>query len=431
MVNRREFLKLLGMAGLTAAMPSWLPSRAHAEAPPYEGPLFITISAKGGWDVTSWCDPKMNTPGESILNHWAENGETRTIAGSAIEYAPVANNQEFFERFHGDMLVVNGIDAETNAHDAGRRHTWSGRLAPGYPSFGALVASIHGQGLPLSYISNGGYRETSNLVAPALVQKPADLKSLIRANLTPNGNATYHPEDELSIIETFQAERLLDQIAAEGNLPRTRRRMDQLQTARLNRGALSRLADLLPDELVDNTDKDGFKNNLLQQAQLALLCYDAGLTVSCDLVLGGFDSHQGNDAQQSEALSVLANGVTYLWDTAEAMGIADRLVVCVGSDFGRGPFYNEDDGKDHWPVGSAIFMKQGASWGGRVAGASDALHNALDIDPATLLASTAANAVRLHPGHVQATLRELAGIADHEVTARFPIDVEPVDLLGA
>jgi hypothetical protein len=392
--------------------------------------LFVTISAKGGWDVTSWCDPKENTPGESIINHWAETGETRSIAGSTITYAPVANNQEFFERFHQDMLVVNGIDAETNAHDAGVRHTWSGRLAPGYPSFGALAASIYGRGLPLAFVSNGGYRETAGLATPALVQKPEDLKSLIRANLEPSGGEPYHPDDELSVIEAFQAERLAAQMQAPGVLPRTRRRMEQLQTARLDRSALSRLADILPDELVDKTDKDGFKNNLLQQAQLALLCYDAGLTVSCDLLLGGFDTHQDNDGRQGEALSTLANGVTYLWDTAEAMGIADKLVVCIGSDFGRRPFYNEDDGKDHWPIGSAVFMKQGASWGGRAVGASDALHNALDIDPVSLDASGAPDAVRLHPGHVQATLRELAGIADHETAAAFPIDVEPVDLLA-
>ena len=54
--------------------------------------------------------------------------------------------------------------------------------------------------------------------------------------------------------------------------------------------------------------------------------------------------------------------------------MADRMVVVIGSDFGRTNFYNSADGKDHWPIGSFIIMEknQRRVVGGGVAGADAA-----------------------------------------------------------
>jgi hypothetical protein len=428
-LDRREFLKLMGVAGISTLMP-WPARLAEAQSASYDGPFFVSIAAEGGWDVTAFCDPKENVGGEPIINHWAETGETQTIAGSAIRYAPFANNQEFFERFHTDMLIVNGIDTETNSHDSGTRHSWSGRIAPGYPSLAAIAASVYGPDLPLAFISNGVYRDTAGLVVPTLVQKPIDLKALVLPNRTRGGGSSYHPEEELAIVEAYQQQRIDAQMAAPGILPRHSANMQQLLDARLNREMLALLADRLPEDLVDQFDKDGYKNKLLQQAQLALICYDAGLTVSCDLNLGGFDSHKQNDLDQTEGLSKLTNGIAYLYDTAEAMGIADKLVVLVSSDFGRKPFYNNDDGKDHWPVGSAMIIQQGASWGGRVVGATDEGHNPLTIDPSTLALDDSESAIRIRPGHLHNAMRRLAGVDEHPSATAFPLDAEQLDLFS-
>ena len=58
----------------------------------------------------------------------------------------------------------------------------------------------------------------------------------------------------------------------------------------------------------------------------------------------------------------------YLWDYAEEHGVADRMVVVLGSDFGRTNFYNAVDGKDHWPIGSFIVMEKNQRWTGRAVG---------------------------------------------------------------
>ena len=52
-MKRRDFLKTTALAGLAVAAPLPFSSIARAEdVGSYEGPLWITINASGGWDPT-------------------------------------------------------------------------------------------------------------------------------------------------------------------------------------------------------------------------------------------------------------------------------------------------------------------------------------------------------------------------------------------
>ena len=95
-MKRRDFTKLLGMAGLGVAGP-WTMQRTSA-LEPYTGNFYISLAAIGGWDVTSFCDPKRNIPGERAINTWADSASVEQVGN--IAYAPIANNKEFFERFY-------------------------------------------------------------------------------------------------------------------------------------------------------------------------------------------------------------------------------------------------------------------------------------------------------------------------------------------
>jgi hypothetical protein len=252
---------------------------------------------------------------------------------------------------------------------------------------------------------------------------------LINVNNVPRRDDLYHDEDEVVVLERYMAERLAAGRGHVDLLPRQRRAMANLALARGSRGELQALTVGLPAQLVSPIDKDGLRNDLLQQAQMALICAEAGLTVACDLEIGGFDTHQNHDANQGTALRRLTNGITYLWDTAEQLGLADRLVVLVGSDFGRTPRYNDGNGKDHWPINSAIIMKRGMAWANRVVGASDEGHRALPINPGTLAVDSGPNGVVIGPAHVQQALREATGVNTHEVARRFPLNVPTVAIL--
>ena len=61
--------------------------------------------------------------------------------------------------------------------------------------------------------------------------------------------------------------------------------------------------------------------------------------------------------ETSDPPSTTCRSIDYLWDYAERHGVANRMVVVIGSDFGRTNFYNSAEGKDHWPIGSYIVME--------------------------------------------------------------------------
>ncbi|MBT6893562.1 MAG: ribulose phosphate epimerase, partial [Gammaproteobacteria bacterium] len=107
-MKRRDFLKqsfILGAAGLIAPVPKVY----SAPADGYSGRLLVTLQVDGGWDVTSFCDPKMNVAGEQDINNWANTAEIQT-AGN-LSYAPFADNAAFFDKYYQDMLIINGVDA--------------------------------------------------------------------------------------------------------------------------------------------------------------------------------------------------------------------------------------------------------------------------------------------------------------------------------
>ncbi|MYB52097.1 MAG: ribulose phosphate epimerase, partial [Acidobacteriia bacterium] len=65
-MNRRSFMKV--MMGVGAVSGFRVPL---ANAADYNGKLFVFIQADGGWDPTSFCDPKTNVAGEPLINNWA------------------------------------------------------------------------------------------------------------------------------------------------------------------------------------------------------------------------------------------------------------------------------------------------------------------------------------------------------------------------
>ena len=311
------------------------------------------VQADGGWDVTSFCDPKMNTPGEPIINHWAERDETRQVGN--LSYAPFAKNREFFEKYHRMMLVINGVDAQTNAHTVGIVHNWSGRNSEGYPTLGALAAAHFAPALPVGYLSFGGFSNTSGLTRFTRLDDP----------------------------------RLLREIAE----PRAE----------------------------EEGGEDIGNSTLRRQAQLTVLAFKTGVAVCADLWLGGFDTHANHDPPHEWLLGNLTGGVDFLWDYAEEHGVADRMVVMIGSDFGRTQHYNSVNGKDHWPIGSYVVMEKNQRWTGQAVGETDGLHFAKKMDPGTLRRDDT-NGTIIYPKHVHKALRKYLGISRTPGALRFPFN---------
>jgi hypothetical protein len=428
-MRRRDFIKYLGSATCAGAM--FRHGRLLAAPEDYQGRLLVTVQADGAWDVSSFCDPKMNVPGALEINHWARSRDTES-AGN-INYAPFGGNRDFFTKYRDYMMVINGIDTQTNAHAVGVLHSWSGRNAEGFPSLPALMTSAQAPELPMSYMSFGGFSQTANLVRTTGLSDINPLTDI----LTPNRTSYDAP----NTIRTVQArtlvqrarERRLERLAARsGLLPRQQYNLESHLAAVSSADELARFADLVPpsDQLEQGTQLGTFYINTRQQAQVAVLAFKAGVAAAADLLLPGFDTHSDHDQDHEPLLGALTDAVDYLWDYAEQQGVADRLTVVMSSDFGRTPYYNSYDGKDHWPITSAIVMEKNAPWGNRVVGLTDEGHNAFRINPNTLQRDDR-NGTIIYPKHVHKALRRYLGLENHANEQGFPFnDTEDFDFFN-
>ena len=384
----------------------------------YRGKLFVFVQAEGGWDPTSFCDPKANTPGEPVINHWAERDEVRQIG--RIRYAPFAHNDAFFKKYHRRMLVINGVDAQTNSHSVGVVHNWSGRNAEGYPTTTALLAAHYAPELPVPYLSFGGYSVTAGLTRFTLIDNADLLRNIANPAIEMFSESSWAALDSLW---NATGQRLK---AAPNLLPGDVRHRGFYRLAFATEG-LKAYADAIPpeDELAQQEEYAGparsFYSTLRRQVQLTVLAFKTGVAVSADLWLGGFDTHTNNDPDQGWLLGNLTDSVDYLWKYAEEHGVADRMVVVIGSDFGRTNFYNAVAGKDHWPIGSFIVMEKNQPWTGRAVGETDGLHFAQRINPRTLRRDDKSGTI-IYPKHVHKALRRYLDIANTPGAQRFPFN---------
>ena len=428
MIGRRDILKCAGMGGglLLSGLRAPL-----VQAQDYRGKLFVFVQADGAWDPTAFCDPKTNTPGEPVINHWAEQGETQ-VAGN-VPYAPFADNQAFFEKHHDKMLVINGVDFQTNSHTTGIIHGWSGRTARGYPSMTALLAAHFSPELALPYLTFGGFSDTGGVTRFTRMSNPDAFRNVARPNestATPQSDSytipPYLDPDDWSNLRARAAERADRLASVAGLLPDEARNRRFLASSLASAEGLHAFADAVPDggfaerERLPAGDLT-FWSTLRRDVEIAMLAFRTGVAVSADLWLGGFDSHADNDIRQEVLLTNLTQSVDHLWDNAEEHGLADRLVVVLGSDFGRTNFYNADDGKDHWPIGSYVIMEKHQPWTNRVVGETDGLHFAQRINPRTLQRDDA-NGTIIYPKHVHKALRRYLGVENSPGARRFPFN---------
>ena len=416
-MRRREFLR--GLAGAIPVAGFRVPLASAAN---YGSKLFVFVQADGGWDPTSFCDPKTNTPGERTINNWATSGEVRK-AGN-LRYAPFGNNEAFFAKYHQRMLVINGVDAQTNSHSAGVVHNWSGRISEGYPTTTALLAAQHGTGLSMPYLSFGGFSNTAGVAVFTRLDNPDQIRNIAAPESKHwNPDDRYLGDEDWDDLVRFRSRTSLRLAAAPNLLPRAAR------NRRLYAGALTReateglraFAAVIPksEDLQQEEEFGRLGSMLKRQAQLAVLAFKAGVAVSADLWLGGFDTHEKHDTDQAWLLANLTDSVDFLWDYAELHGVADRLVVVIGSDFGRTNHYNADAGKDHWPIGSFVVMEKNRPWTNRVVGETDELHFAHKVNPSSLQRDDVRGTL-IHPKHIHKALRKYLGIGDLAESRKFP-----------
>lgn len=418
-MSRRSFLKQCSLAGLGFATTIGSGTLAGAveektESAGYPGPYYVVFNASGGWDTTYLMDPK----GVDGINRLYQSGEILT-AGE-LKYAPTAkhveqgmSNENFFTKYGSELRVLNGLDLSVNNHTPCARYMATGKLdSLAYPTFPALVAACHGAEAPLAFLTFGNYSATGNLVPMSRVPYLQSLKLLARADYVEGGTHRYQDEFVSDRIERT-LEQQFEARVSEARLPRVERSQSMLYAAQTNSKALQRVVPYIP--------KEQSKERLAQQNDIALAAFKAGVCISANLSIGQFDSHNNNDVDQMKLIPEFLVGIDDLLLKAEALQIRDKLVVIIQSEMGRTPSYNNGNGKDHWSIGSIMFLGSGIT-GNRVIGATDEKQQLVPINSHTL-AIDREKGIRVRPEHIHLALREFAGVQDHAFSKKFPLGV--------
>ncbi len=419
-MSRRNFLKLCSLAGLGLAAPISFSGLTEAKGAPdealgYPGPYYIVFNASGGWDTTYLMDPK----GAEGINRLYTAGDIQTVG--AHRFAPNAkhiqqglSNEAFFAKYGAELRVLNGLDLSVNNHTPCERYMATGKLdSLAYPTFAALVAACHGSEAPLAFLTFGNYSATGNLVPMSRVPYLQSLKLLAKADSVEGiDQHPYHDPFVSDRIERTLQQQFEARVSA-ARLPRVERSQNMLYAAQVNSQALQRVVPFIPDSPA--------KERIAQQADIALAAFKAGVCISANLSIGQFDSHNNNDVDQMKLIPELLAGIDYTLQRAEELQIRDKLVVIMQSEMGRTPTYNNGNGKDHWSIGSIMFLGPGIA-GNRVLGATDAAQQLVPVHPGTLSLDPA-QGIRIRPEHIHRSLRQFAGIDDHAFSQRFPLEI--------
>lgn len=398
MIDRRDFLKFAG-----AVIPSWgLIPIASAQSSLYTGPIYIGVHASGGIDASSWFDPRETDP---TMNAYAAAGTPAVVAGN-IRAAPMGNNGPFLQRYFQQMLVLNGVNSETNSHDDGTRAHATGMLAMNYPNLSELFAYTHAKDKPMPWLNAGGMGTSVGLSPAVPMPDGNNFRTLLSPN-SANATSDFMKAGDVEKVLAARAERLKAQQTAGNLIPRAAGINAQFDSASNSRALLRRVSEFLPATF-DNA------------AHVGLVAAQAGITATLQFSSGGFDGHSQIAQSYAQALPRLTDLLDYILTRSGQLGIADRVVIRVYSEFGRTPL-NNSMGKDHWAPGCQVIIPGTPKpWCNRVVGATGPRHQQLRIDPKTG-AVDPVNGKVMTPRHVHHAMRKYLGITSVDPKYALPV----------
>lgn len=425
-ISRKEFLKITALAGLGISLPFPLARKTYAAPPPNAPnpqPFWVLIHAGGGWDPTSICDPK-----GGLVNHFAGgvlvNGFNLAPPPGSWIGTSVGLDHILFQSYPNYIRVINGIDTTTNNHDTGPIYIWSGKISQGHPTFGALIAAVYGASRPLAFINNGGYSYTAGIMGTTQVSNLNQIRALAQPNII-SGTDRYFTDETLNRINQFRLQRV-QRLINEQKLPGIKEALKALEQAQINASQLDQFiahVDYLNNRLtVGHPDYDAnfaaaYNNQgnlyggLARQFAIAFAAYNAGLCASANLSIGGFDTHDNHDNTQMPAINRIMRSVKFMLDEAQlAYGNLNKIMIAIGSDFGRTNRYNGANGKDHWPITSMIFAGGLLATRSGITGGTDSDHK-----PNVAMSPVPGRIIK--PSHVHWSLRRLAGIENAVIPA--------------
>ena len=326
-----------------------------------------------------------------------------------------------------DLAVIRSMTSIANEHAQGNYFLHTGFSLAGHPSVGAWTSYGLGSenqnvpgfvvlasgGIPL-----GGVNIFGNGFLPAVHQAsfldPTQQESL--ANITPRESDGLQRK-RLSFIERLDRRHLA---RLQGD--------EQVESAIHNYEIAYRMQSAVPDLMDLRGESDstkelyGLNSPVREKAEYARQCLIARRLVergvrfvelTClprpsDLGQIGnpWDQHGVLKAGHSEMAFQVDQPIAGLIKDLKARGLFDETLIVWAGEFGRTPFAQSGDGRDHNPFGFSVWLAGGGIKGGKVHGATDELGYYAVQDVCTVY-------------DLWATVQHLIGIDHEKLTYRF------------
>ena len=450
--SRREFFQHTSGIGLTA-LAGLMARESFAVAPTAKAKNVIFLYMSGGVSQVDSFDPKpklnemhgQDMPVPVERTQFNNNGK---IFGSPFKFRRHGESgldiSELFPhiaKHADDMAVIRSMTTTFNEHATGNFMAHTGFPFLGHPSAGSWISYGLGsanQNLPTYILLRSGGAEHplggngmfSSGFLPAQHQA-----SIIKADATPPV-----PNIVPSEAQTLQRSRLdfLKQIdsafaSRTGHDPQVDAAIKNYETAFRMQAAVPAICDISGEsqatrELYGLDDPNERMAHYGGQALLARKLIQQGVRfveLSClreDIKHGGAQSpwdHHGALERGHRLLSAQVDKpIGALIHDLKTLGLFDETLLVFTGEFGRTPFTQGSDGRDHNPYGFSAWMAGGGIKGGTTYGATNELGYHVADKPATFY-------------DLWATVLHQLGIDHEDLTYRYAgRDVRLTDVHG-
>lgn len=320
-----------------------------------------------------------------------------------------------------DICLINSMVAQFPEHTNANYFLHTGIGIQGRPSMGAWAGyglGSENQDLPGFIVLNGGLIPPGGLDCFNSGFLPATYQgSIFKAGNPPVANIKRGEEQPELQANKLELMRKLDAGVVE-----RMGRVDQLESAIANYELAYRMQMAVP-ELMDLSGETAatqsmygmdheYKPTKIYAAQclIARRLVERGvrfIEVTCPNVQGDrWDQHRNLKRGHENNCRATDQPIAALLTDLKARGLFDETLVVWSGEFGRTPFAQGRDGRDHNPQGFTIWMAGGGIQGGIRYGATDEFgYHAIE------------NRVEIHDLH--ATMLHLLGMDHEKLTFRF------------
>ena len=334
---------------------------------------------------------------------------------------PVSDLFPYVAECADDLCVIRSMVSKFSEHTNANYFLHTGLGLSGRPSMGAWTGyglGSENRNLPGFVVLNGGLIPPGGLENFGSGFLPATYQgSIFRPG--PNPVANIHPADSKPRLQDnkFALMRRLDQHVLDrfGHV-------DQVESAIANYELAYRMQSAVPELTRVESESDatrklyGINSSYKPTRTFAMECLVARRLVergvrfvelTCPSSGGDrWDQHGGLRKGHENNARAVDQPIAALLKDLKSRGLLDETLVVWAGEFGRTPFAQGKDGRDHNPFGFSIWMAGGGVKGGTIYGATDEYgYKVID------------RKVEIHDLH--ATMLHLLGIDHTRLTFRF------------